>query len=554
MSVGGSQNSLRKALGAIKDSTTVNLAKVNSDYKKLDVSIVKATNHVECPPKEKHVRATLFAVIFAAISATRPRADVAYCIQALARRLSKTSNWAVALKTLIVIHRALREVDPTFQEELLSYGTKTLFNLSHFKDDSSPKAWDYSSWIRTYALYLEERLNCFHILKYDVETERIRTRDLDTPELFGQLSALQQLLYRVLGCEPQGAAVHNFVIQLAFTMVASESIKIYKAVSEGTQTFVDKFFEMKRYDAVIAMDIYKRAGMQAERLSDFYEMCNSIDIGRGNEFIKIEQPSLSFVQSMEEYLEEAPRAPAVCKDLPVDGNQKESEATEHQKDANVQANHPSSPPAKPEPVKVEAHLTESLPDLLVMDDPLQVVSEIDQKSAAALATNPISDQPASITPTSTDGTLGWELALVSAPSSNESATVSSTLAGGLDKRTLDSLYDDAVRRTNQSVSYNPWEQQAPNPFYGSNMMAVPHDECRTCNAKAAALVGEVLAMRLKVEGLESGQQRGIHVDVNKEPEKKDFKNRTHVWAVINSLKNNGVKLILDEDNDALQSG
>lgn len=33
MSVGGSQNSLRKALGAIKDSTTVNLAKVNSDYK-----------------------------------------------------------------------------------------------------------------------------------------------------------------------------------------------------------------------------------------------------------------------------------------------------------------------------------------------------------------------------------------------------------------------------------------------------------------------------------------------------------------------------------------
>ncbi|KAI7733680.1 hypothetical protein M8C21_018658, partial [Ambrosia artemisiifolia] len=75
-------------------------------------------------------------------------------------------------------------------------------------------------------------------------------------------------------------------------------------------------------------------------------------------------------------------------------------------------------------------------------------------------------------------------------------------------------------------------------------------ECgRTSNAKAATIVGEVLAMRLKVEGLESGQERGIHVDVNKELEKKDFKNRTKVWAVINSLKNNGVKLILDENND-----
>ncbi|KAI3795068.1 hypothetical protein L1987_37712 [Smallanthus sonchifolius] len=80
-------------------------------------------------------------------------------------------------------------------------------------------------------------------------------------------------------------------------------------------------------------------------------------------------------------------------------------------------------------------------------------------------------------------------------------------------------------------------------------------ECgRTCNAKAATVVGEVLAMRLKVEGLESGQERGIHVDVNKELEKKDFKNRTKVWAVINSLKNNGVKLILDESNDASHPG
>ncbi|OUZ99500.1 Ribosomal protein L18/L5 [Macleaya cordata] len=75
-------------------------------------------------------------------------------------------------------------------------------------------------------------------------------------------------------------------------------------------------------------------------------------------------------------------------------------------------------------------------------------------------------------------------------------------------------------------------------------------ECgRSCNAKAAAAVGEVLAMRLKVEGLDQGQGRGIHVDVNKEIEKKGFKNRTKVWAIVNALKNHGVKLILDHDGD-----
>uniref|UniRef100_A0A7C9CNA4 Uncharacterized protein n=1 Tax=Opuntia streptacantha TaxID=393608 RepID=A0A7C9CNA4_OPUST len=76
-------------------------------------------------------------------------------------------------------------------------------------------------------------------------------------------------------------------------------------------------------------------------------------------------------------------------------------------------------------------------------------------------------------------------------------------------------------------------------------------ECgRSCNAKAAAVVGEVLARRLKVEGLEDGQGRGIHVHVSKEVEKKGFKNQTKVWAVVNALKDNGVKLVLeDNDND-----
>ncbi|KAH7848961.1 hypothetical protein Vadar_010887 [Vaccinium darrowii] len=94
MSGGGTQKRLRKALGAIKDSTTVNLAKVNSDYKELDIANVRPTNHVERPAKEKYIKA-----IFAAISATRPRADVAYCIHALARRLSKAHNWAIRVQS-----------------------------------------------------------------------------------------------------------------------------------------------------------------------------------------------------------------------------------------------------------------------------------------------------------------------------------------------------------------------------------------------------------------------------------------------------------------------
>ncbi|KAJ8562328.1 hypothetical protein K7X08_011619 [Anisodus acutangulus] len=486
MSGGGTQNSLRKTLGALKDTTTVSLAKINSGYKELDIAIVKATNHVEQPAKEKYIRA-----IFSAISATRPRADVAYCIHALARRLSKTHNWAVALKTLIVIHRALREVDPTFHEELINYGRSRnrMLNMAHFKDDSSPNAWDYSAWVRAYALFLEERLECFRVLKYDVETDRPRTKDLDTPELLEQLPAFQQLLYRIIGCQPQGASVHNFVIQFALSMVASESIKIYNAISDGTVNLVDKFFEMQRNDALRSLDIYRRAGQQAKVLSEFYEICKSIDVGRGEKFIKIEQPPASFLQAMEEYVTEAPRASTVRKD----SESKVILAIEYKKDPEVKDVGSLSPPppepekepeSKPEPVKTEAPPAEPA-DLLSLDDPSPAAAELDEKNSLALAVIPVgsTNPPTSTGSNLTNGT-GWELALVEAPSSNESAATASKLAGGLDKLTLDSLYDDAMRQTNQNVSYNPWEQPAPtaapmmhnvgyDPFYVSNMVAAP---------------------------------------------------------------------------------
>ncbi|KAJ4831043.1 hypothetical protein Tsubulata_001777 [Turnera subulata] len=449
MSGGGTQSSLRKVLGSLKDTTTVSLAKVNSDYKELDIAIVRATNHVERPAKEKHIR-----TIFAAISATRPRADVAYCIHALARRLSRTHNWAVALKTLIVIHRALREVDPTFHEELINYGRSRthMLNMSHFKDDSSPHAWDYSAWVRTYALYLEERLECFRVLKYDVETERPRTKDLDTAELLEQLPALQQLLFRVLACQPEGASVHNFVIHLALTLVAMESIKIYQAISDGTANLADKFFEMQRSDALRGLEIYRRACQQAERLSEFYEICKSMDIGRGEKFFKIEQPPASFLQTMEDYVRDAGRtSPARKSQVDNKDAPKEILAIEDKKEPEVKEERPPSPPPA-EPVKAEAPVVEP-PDLLGLDDPSPIATELDEKNALALAIVPVADQPSTTFSSQANGTTGWELALVTAPSSNENAAAASKLAGGLDKLTLDSLYDDAIRRSSQPESH-----------------------------------------------------------------------------------------------------
>uniref|UniRef100_A0A453FAU3 AP180 N-terminal homology (ANTH) domain-containing protein n=1 Tax=Aegilops tauschii subsp. strangulata TaxID=200361 RepID=A0A453FAU3_AEGTS len=134
-----------------------------------------------------------------------------------------------------------------------------------------------------------------------------QTRELDSQALLEQMPALQQLLYRLIGCQPEGAANTNYLVQYALALVLKESFKIYCAINDGIINLVDKFFEMPRHDALKALEIYRRAGQQAGNLSDFYENCRGLELARNFQFPTLREPPQTFLSTMEEYVKEAPR-------------------------------------------------------------------------------------------------------------------------------------------------------------------------------------------------------------------------------------------------------
>lgn len=141
-------------MGVVKDQTSIGLAKVAGNMApELEVAIVKATSHDDVPTDEKYIRRILTLSSYS-------RGYVDACIVAVSRRLGKTRDWVVALKTLMLVHRLLSDGDPIFQQEIL-YATRRgtrLLNMSDFRDEAHSNSWDHSGFVRSYALYLDQKL------------------------------------------------------------------------------------------------------------------------------------------------------------------------------------------------------------------------------------------------------------------------------------------------------------------------------------------------------------------------------------------------------------
>ncbi|EXC21521.1 Putative clathrin assembly protein [Morus notabilis] len=99
---------IRKAIEAVKDQTSIGIVKVVSNMVlELEVAIVKATSHDNDPVSEKYILEILNLTSYS-------RGYVHACVAVVSKRLGKTRDWILALKALMLIHYLLNDYNPLF--------------------------------------------------------------------------------------------------------------------------------------------------------------------------------------------------------------------------------------------------------------------------------------------------------------------------------------------------------------------------------------------------------------------------------------------------------
>ncbi|KAF8016728.1 hypothetical protein BT93_H2067 [Corymbia citriodora subsp. variegata] len=336
---------LKKAIGAVKDQTSISLAKVgNTNASVLEVTVLKATSHDALPTEERYVEEILQLIASNKVYA-------ATCAQLLAKRIGKTRNWIVALKSLMLVLRIFQDGDPFFPREVIhtmKRGGKIL-NLSSFRDKLNSSPWDYTAYVRTFALYLDERLDCFLMGKLQRKVAfRKREneplvhrraaepviRDMKPGMLLDRISHWQRLLERAIATRPTGSAKGNNLVQISLHAIVQESFDLYRDISDGLALLLDSFFQLQYQTCVHAFQTSIKASKQFEELSSYYSMCKILGVGRTSEYPSVQKISDELIETLREFLKDQDSFPPSGRmsspQMLLPGSEKDSSVTSEQ--------------------------------------------------------------------------------------------------------------------------------------------------------------------------------------------------------------------------------
>ncbi|XP_062078104.1 putative clathrin assembly protein At2g25430 [Humulus lupulus] len=494
-------STIRKAIGAVKDQTSISLAKVAGNIAPdLEVLVVKATTHDEDPADEKYIREIVNLTCFS-------RGYVSACVATVSKRLSKTRDWIVALKALMLVHRILVDGHRSFQEEIVFASRRgmRILNMADFRDEAHSNSWDHASFVRLYAIYLDEKVES---VAYDKKSKggndrfverddhefhngygmprrtssygdlsespgsKEQRREAATPmremqpgRVLDKLTQLLRILIRILACKPAGAAKNSRLVIVALYQIVKESFGTYIEICEALRVLLNRFTEMEYSDCVKTFNVYLDAAKMIDELAAFYGWCKEVGIARSSEYPEVQRITDELLGTLEGFLKEmANRPKSIEEKQPVVEEEEEEpvQAMNEIKALPPPENYTPPPPPPPsEPQSKPPQPQQVTEDLVNLRKDGVSADEQGNKLALALFSGPSStnangswevfpsDGEPQVTsawqnPAAETGKADWELALVE--SASNLSRQKANLAGGFDPLLLTGMYDQGTVR------------------------------------------------------------------------------------------------------------
>ncbi|XP_023755971.1 putative clathrin assembly protein At2g25430 [Lactuca sativa] len=312
----------QRAYTSIKENTFVRYAKIATvgGFCDVDLILVKATSPEDIPLRDRYVL-QLLKVFSVSPPAYRTFAS------SFSRRFSKTRCWRVALKCLILLHRLLRALpyNSSFRTELLWARSNGFLSLNPcpFRDSSSSNSEDYTRFISSYANLLDEALDCLTIdcedgsVDAQEQTEEEQNNEGEEEEVILQsfpdkmkrvgekldvLPQLQSLVDRVIECRPKGAAARSFLIHCALKYIVRDSFFCYTTFRSEIVAVLDHLIQLPYRSCMMAFGVYKKAAVQADHLSEFYDWCKSVGLCGIYEYPFVDRIPEMQIQALENFL------------------------------------------------------------------------------------------------------------------------------------------------------------------------------------------------------------------------------------------------------------
>ena len=188
--------------------------------------------------------------------------------------LLSSKDCIVVAKTLVILHKLLREGGEEFREAFYKGFTHLFEDLRNFKDDMSRINWQLSTFIRSYSTFLSQR--CIFFSSFPYEREPKRAEHLDAQGLTTEVPLMQKCVDLGLQIGTSTDVVARMSLSAlqgyAQHLVLGDVLELSLHMMRAIPRLVEVFFEQATLDQAKEMIlIYKEVRNLIERMSNLDE-------------------------------------------------------------------------------------------------------------------------------------------------------------------------------------------------------------------------------------------------------------------------------------------